>query len=201
MNDTISTPSFLENLRSTTAQSHIGLEDLPISKSILNPAVTNAEYAFYLDLMQDVVKDAEENIFPLTATIITDLDERLRNHLLTNDLKALAHTKTVRDVQPLSAGISNLTPAFALGILYVLEGSTLGGRVIYKNINTALGHDIENGASYFGGHGGHTGSHWKTFLGMMTQYEAENNNADEIIAGADYCYNAISNYFIANTPK
>jgi len=201
MNDTISTPSFLENLRHKTSQSHVSLEDLPISKSIMNPVVTNDEYTLYLDLMQDVVKDAEENIFPLTANIITDLADRNKNQLLVNDFKALGYTKRNTDVKPLSAGIENLTPAFALGIFYVLEGSTLGGRVIYKNINTVLGHDLENGASYFGGYGGQTGSQWKTFLGMMTQYEEQNNNADEIIAGADYCFNAISKYFIENSPK
>lgn len=201
MNDTISAPSFLENLRSKTSQSHVGLEDLPISKSIMNPHVTNEEYALYLDLMHDVVKDAEENIFPMVFDIITDNANRVKNHLLDNDIKALGHTKTNSDAKPLSSGIENLTHAFALGIFYVLEGSTLGGRVIYKNINTALGHNLESGASYFGGYGGQTGSQWKTFLGMMTQYEAQYNNAEEIIAGADYCYNAISKYFIENSPK
>lgn len=201
MNNTISAPLFLENLRTKTAQSHVALEDLPISKSIINPEVTNQEYILYLDLMKDVINDAESNIYPLTADIITDSNERLRNHLLDNDFKALGHKKVPTDVNPLSAGITNLTPAFALGIFYVLEGSSLGGRVIYKNINTALGYDIENGASYFGGYGGQTGSHWRTFIGMLTQYEEQNNNADEIIAGADHCYNAISRYLIEKSPK
>lgn len=201
MNDTISTPSFLENLRNNTAESHTGLEDLPISKSITNPEVTKEEYVLYLDLMKDVINDAETNIYPLTKNIISDIDNRYRNHLLDNDFKALGHTKAATDAKPLSAGIENLTPAFALGIFYVLEGSNLGGRVIFKNINTALGYDMESGASYFGGYGGQTGSQWRTFVGMMVEYEGQNNNADEIIAGADYCYNAISRYFTANTPK
>jgi len=201
MNDTISTPSFLENLRNKTAQSHVSLEDLPISKSITNPEVTKEEYVLYLDLMKDVINDAETNIFPLTADIITDSTDRYRNYLLDNDFKALGHTKKTTDAKPLSAGITNLTPAFALGIFYVLEGSNLGGRVIFKNINTALGYDVESGASYFAGYGGTTGSHWKTFIEMLTKYEAVSGNADEIIAGADYCYNAISNYFIENSPK
>lgn len=199
--NTTTTPSFLENLRSETAQSHIALEELPISKSITNPQVTKEDYVLYLDLMKDVIDDAEKNIFPITANIITDSSERLRNHLLDNDFKALGHTKANTDIKPLSSGITNLTPAFALGIFYVLEGSNLGGRVIFKNINAALGYDVESGASYFAGYGGTTGSHWRAFIEMLTRYEAANDNAEKIIAGADYCYNAISKHLIANTPN
>lgn len=201
MNDTVTIPSFLENLRSTTAQSHTNLEALPISASIMNPQVTNSEYALYLDLMHDVVKDAEENIFPALGDIITDLKDRSKNHLLEQDLKALGYTKANTEAKPLSASLENSSKAFAMGIFYVVEGSSLGGRVILKNINAALGHDIENGASYFGGYGGQTGSHWKNFLVQLTQYEAQNNNADEIIAGADYAFNAISRHFTENASK
>ncbi|MHA3787066.1 biliverdin-producing heme oxygenase [Flavobacterium hauense] len=198
--NTTTIPSFLDNLRTATSQSHINLEALPISASIMNPEVTNAEYALYLRLMYDVVKDAEDNIFPAIAAVITDLKERNKAYLLEKDLKALGNF-TESSSKPVSSLLDNPSIAFALGIMYVIEGSSLGGRVILKNINAALGHDIENGAAYFGGYGGQTGSYWKNFLGMLTEYETENNNADEIIAGADYAFNAISRHFSENTTK
>lgn len=64
MNETALAP-FLDKLRQATAQSHTDLESLPLSTVIVNPDVTNAEYAAYLTLMHDVVADTEENIFPL----------------------------------------------------------------------------------------------------------------------------------------
>jgi heme oxygenase len=201
MNNTVSTNSFLDNLRNATSQSHTNLEALPVSASIMNPKVTNGEYALYLNLMHDVVKDAEENIFPQLNEIITDLADRNKNQLLEQDLKFLGFSKENSNLKPLSESLQNPSKAFAMGIFYVIEGSSLGGRVILKNINTALGHDIENGASYFGGYGGQTGSHWKNFLGMLTQYEKENNAADEIIAGADYAFNAISRHFTENASR
>lgn len=201
MNDIIATPSFLENLRNATSQSHTNLEALPISASIMNPKVTNSEYALYLNLMHDVVKDAEENIFPQLNEIVADLTDRNKNHLLEQDLNFLGYSKESTNTKPLSESLQNPSKAFALGIFYVIEGSSLGGRVILKNINAALGHDIEKGASYFGGYGGQTGSHWKNFLGMLTQYEKDNNTADEIIAGADYAFNAISRHFTENTSR
>lgn len=194
MDEIVTTATFLENLRSTTSQSHTNLEALPISASIMNPEVTNYEYALYLNLMHDLVKDAEENIFPTISEIVTDLNDRNKTHLLEQDLKSLGVVKD-RDIKPLSESLSAPSKGFAMGIFYVIEGSSLGGRVILKNINTVLGHDIENGAAYFGGYGGQTGSYWKNFLSMLTQYEAENNNADQIIAGADYAFNAISRHF------
>ncbi|RDI13384.1 biliverdin-producing heme oxygenase [Flavobacterium sp. AG291] len=194
MNTLENSTIFLENLRKATSQSHTNLEALPISSSIMNPKVTNAEYALYLDLMHDVVKDAEENIFPALKDIVTDLDERNKTHLLEEDLKTLGLTK--KDVaNPLSDSLTNPSKAFAMGVFYVIEGSSLGGRVILKNISAALGHDIENGAAYFGGYGGQTGSYWKNFLAQLTQYESQSNSSEEIIAGADYAFNAISNHF------
>lgn len=200
MNETVTIPSFLENLRNATAQSHTSLEALPISASIMNPNVSNAEYALYLDLMHNVVKDAEDNIFPGISDIVTDMSDRNKSHLLEQDLKTLGIAKE-KNAKPLSESLENTSKGFAMGIFYVIEGSSLGGRVILKNINAALGHTIENGAAYFGGYGGQTGSYWKNFLAQLTQYADQNNNADEIIAGADYAFNAISNHFSENASR
>lgn len=200
MNNTAPTVTFLENLRSATAQSHTSLEKLPVSESIINPEVTKEQYTLYLSLMQDVVKDAEENIFPLLKNVVTDLKERNKNHLLSNDLTVLGYHKK-EEIKPLSAALNNHSVAFALGIMYVIEGSSLGGRVILKNITDALGYTPENGASYFGGYGNKTGSHWKNFLAALTLFEAENNCAEDIIAGADFAFNAINLHFTKNTSK
>ncbi|SFQ42378.1 biliverdin-producing heme oxygenase [Flavobacterium akiainvivens] len=194
MENTTTAPLFLENLRNLTAQSHTALEALPVSESVVNPAITNAEYANYLNLMHDVVKDVEENIFPLIATVITDLDARKKVAHIEADLAFLGHAKDGYQ-KVLTGNLQNITPAFALGVAYVVEGSTLGGRVILKNINTALGHDAENGAAFFSGYGGQTGSMWKGYLAPFTAFEAENNAGAEIIAGANHAYDAIAAHF------
>jgi len=192
--NTTTQPGFLDSLRTSTATSHTALEAMPVSVSIMKPDVTNAEYALYLDLMYDVVKDAEENIFPLIANVIPDLEARNKTQQLKADLAFLGKDKSGYH-KALSSKIDTLTPAFALGIMYTVEGSSLGGRVILKNINGVLGHDAENGARYFSGYGGQTGSMWKSFLGQMMQYEAQNDAAQEIIAGANFAFDAIAAHF------
>jgi heme oxygenase len=51
----------------------------------------------------------------------------------------------------------------ALGSLYVIEGSALGGRVIAPHLKRSLGLDQGRGASYFHGFGGETGVMWAGF--------------------------------------
>jgi heme oxygenase (biliverdin-IX-beta and delta-forming) len=194
MDNTTTAPLFLENLRNATAQSHTALEALPVSASVMNPRVDNAQYAHYLALMHDVVKDAELNIFPILSAIIPNLEARHKTAAIEADLALLGHAKSGY-VKVLSGGGQNLTPAFALGIMYTVEGSSLGGRVILKNINAALGHDAQNGAQYFSGYGGQTGSMWKSFLSHLAAFEAQNNATNEIIAGANHAFDAIAAHF------
>ncbi len=194
MNNTQTAPLFLEHLRNSTAQSHTALEALPVSASIMDPAVTNSTYARYLGLMHDVVKDAELNIFPLLSGIVPDLEARNKTAQIENDLAFLGDAKGGYE-KVLSASLKSLSPAFALGIMYTVEGSSLGGRVILKNIQAALGHDAQNGASYFSGYGGQTGSMWKSFLANLANYETHSHATEEIIAGANYAFDAIAAHF------
>src|ERR1051325_6384782 len=109
---TITSPLFLEKLRQAPAQSHTSLEQLPISSSIINPDVTPAEYILYLSLMQDVVIDTEENIYPKLKGIITDLEERKKAQLIEKDLQSLGFLKE-KWAKPITAGLSSITPGFA----------------------------------------------------------------------------------------
>jgi heme oxygenase (biliverdin-IX-beta and delta-forming) len=194
MSDTTTATTFLDNLRNATQQSHTALEALPLSASILKPDVTNAEYAKYLTLMHDVVKDAEENIFPALSPYVSGLDLRNKTHFIEADLATLGSPAT--DYKKVfTADNDRFSSAFAMGILYVIEGSSLGGRVILKNITGALGHNAESGAAYFSGYGNQTGSHWKSFLAELIQFEAENNAGDEIIAGANFAFDTIHAHF------
>ncbi|RZJ76150.1 MAG: heme oxygenase [Flavobacterium sp.] len=198
--DQTTTLTFLERLRKNTAQSHTMLEALPLSSSITKPEVTGAEYKLYLSLMADVVKDAEENIYPIISDVVKDLESRKKAHFIEADL-AILNAEVKPSSLPLSKAKDIISAGFALGIMYVVEGSTLGGRVILKNIKESLGYGENNGARYFAGYGGQTGSRWKMFLEVMVEYAEKHNCEDDIIAGADFAFTAISNHFIENSAK
>lgn len=194
MTQNTDTASFLDRLRSETAQAHTALERIPVSESILKNSVTNSQYAAYLRLMYEVVVSLETRIHPQISHIITDLDDRQKSKDLENDLKLIGFQvpDEVKNVFDQSGNI-----AFSLGIAYVVEGSALGGRFILKNIQSVLGHDENSGASYFAGYGNKTGSMWKCFLSQMTQYVSETACEEDVIAGANHAFNAIHNHLDA----
>lgn len=184
---------FLHTLKTQTAGAHKKLENLPVSSSVLSPEMKTEDYAHYLKLMYEVHHDVEENIFPLLSGCIHDLKERKKKHFIEEDLAFLKYTK------PLASRVfntENITIPFALGILYVVEGSSLGGRFILKNIETIKGLNEGKGVLYFTGYGNKTGSHWKSFLNVLTEYQEENNCEDEIIKGAIYAFDCIHDHFV-----
>lgn len=195
--DESATISFLNNLRTKTAESHKELEALPISKSIVDPKITIEEYALYLSLMHDVVQDLEENIYPILSGVISDLNERKKAHLILNDLRNIGIEKKQLSFPLKNA--SEISVPFAMGMMYVVEGSTLGGRFILKNIQESLNFNEENGASYFSGYGNKTGSFWKNYLNSLTHFETQNNSEEEIIAGADYAFRVIGEHLSKNS--
>ena len=193
--ETITTINFLDRLRTQTAKAHQNLELVPVSQSITSPDITLAAYHHYLSLMADVIASTETRVQPVLTAIIPDMAQRNKAHGLLRDLENTGFVKThyttvFRHSEP-------FTIPFALGIFYVVEGSTLGGRFILKNVQQALGFDAENGAAYFAGYGNQSGSMWKAFLAVLTNYESKTGTANEIIAGAAYAFESIHNHLSA----
>lgn len=184
--------AFLGRLRSQTDVSHKRLEALPLSKILVDTQITVVDYSKYLELMHDVVYQMERVIFPILQSYVCDLEERKKAHLILSDLEVLGHQKSTSSDVFDSAAVSNT--GFAMGMLYVLEGSTLGGRFILKNISENLGFDATKGASYFAGYGNKTGSAWKNFLAILTAFEADHEAETDIIKGADYAFQAIEKH-------
>lgn len=106
------------------------------------------------------------------------LSTRRRSHWIVEDLAELEDgtpTGELRRLQPIdwdkvvrgnpgpgAHGVGSeaeFTAAF-LGTFYVLEGSTLGGRIIARHLEPAFGFEGGKGNAYFRGHGEATGALW-----------------------------------------
>jgi heme oxygenase len=103
------------------------------------------------------------------------LTPRRRLHLLTADLTALGVSKPEIAALPMCPLITLYDSAEALGSLYVLEGSTLGGKLIQRNIQRCLGMPILSGCTYFNGYGADTDMMWKAFLLVLDAAPAADN--------------------------
>jgi len=184
--------NFLSDLKIQTSDSHKKLEELPVSMSIMSPEMKIEDYTYYLSLMHDVHNDTETLIFPLFSDLIEDLEHRRKKQLIENDLLFLNSNKTDSEKVFQTEGISI---PFALGILYVVEGSTLGGRFILKNVSKFPELSGDKGVSYFNGYGERTGSFWKSFLNFLSEYEQKHDCGDAIIEGAIFAFDSIYKHF------
>lgn len=196
MTETQQTIAFPQRLRNETASLHSALEELPISRNLMSADLNENSYAEYLSLMYGVVRDVETSIFPLLKNVVPDINERRMLAFLSEDL---AYLGRVADNKSEVFG-ENHSEAFAVGILYVLEGSSLGGRVILKNVQKHLDINEINGGRYFAGYGENTGPKWKSFMAFLAAYEGRTNNGDEIVAGANFAFARIKEHLEKSTP-
>ena len=175
---------FLKELRSITSPAHKKLEEATLSKKIISENLSVNEYAAYLEKMLVVMNSFEKEIFPLLKPHFTDLDQRTKVALLEKDLNVLSQKVSLKK-SDFSGFPSHHSVAYNMGAFYVLEGSILGGKFIYKNINATLGFDAEHGATYFNGYGAETGKLWSAFMEQFCSYALQSQNQKEIIQGAD----------------
>ena len=186
-------PAFLALLRQSTTAQHIQLEETKLSKALLSNDVSPEDYTAYLLKMQAVIFFCEHTIFPLIKDIIPVIDERRKLPLINKDLEYLGNQQpAINNFHPFDNSIS---AGFAMGYMYVIEGSTLGGRVILKHISDKLGVTENNGGSFFAGYGVTTGSKWKNFIETLVVYEEKCKCGDEIIEGAKQAFESIYNFF------
>lgn len=73
----------------------------------------------------------------------------------------------------------------ALGALYVIEGSTLGGRVITKMMQRQLETDSMEGFTFFHGYGDETESRWATFKELLNDKARNIADTETVIRAAD----------------
>jgi heme oxygenase len=88
------------------------------------------------------------------------------------------------------------TFAHALGALYVLEGSSLGGRVILREVEVRIGPRITGATRFFGGRGTTPGQAWQAFKIALDAFGHEwPNLGGDVVSGAEGVFHAIIDWF------
>lgn len=152
-----------DELKEKTRDVHTDLERTLLSHIQL---VHNVErYASLLTLMYGYYAAIENRLDSFRAAI-PDYDRRRKSQAIVGDLTKLAHPV---DGIALCVDIPiiNSIPQ-ALGAMYVLEGSTLGGKVISKMLSKQLP-SIANSLTFFQGYGDDTMGMWQKFKQYLHQ--------------------------------
>ncbi len=190
---------FLKDLKQTTAGLHTLLESNALLSALLSPSLSVHQYYCYLFLMQKITVVYEQNIAGRLHNSFQQWTPRKSSPLLTADLQQVGY-------QPPSAYVTadfqlsanRQTDAFAAGIMYVMEGSKLGGKVIFRHIHRYLGFSATNGAAYLADEGADTFGRWKQFLHEFSTFIVQSNGEEQTIAGAKYAFSSIYNYLEFN---
>jgi heme oxygenase len=107
-------------------------------------------------------------------------ESRCKAELLIKDLVALGLGKDEIIRLPQCDPLMPLpSSAAVLGSMYVVEGSTLGGAIIAREVERRLGFDVETGCAYFKSYGRDVAVMWKRFGAMLL--EASSPEADDVI--------------------
>lgn len=153
--------SLLASLKSSTADRHealeAGLDVMHRVRSIDDyRALLNRFYAVHAPLEHALAAAFD------WRQLGWDFDGRRKSPLLFTDLKALGATPPTG--LALAAGaFCPATLAEAVGTLYVVEGSTLGGQMISRHFTQLLGLTPETGGKFFHGYGPATGNRWREY--------------------------------------
>lgn len=175
--------SIAEIVKRETAEEHQAAEDMlnpklqGIAKTADYIAILSSFYGFYRPLQEKISGFIREQD-------LADIHERNSSRLIEKDLTELGfpleNIKISIDLPRINSAAS------AFGALYVMEGSTLGGRMIRKMLlkNEQLNLS-EKTVQFFNGYGNETGTRWRNFQ------EALNNQSDtnEVVFSARQTFN------------
>ena len=161
-------------LKEATAVLH-GEVDLKLSKNLNG---RRDGYPVFLRIMASAILPLEDLLTAKNAAaFVTDWPLRSRSAELKADLAALGLEPYVEAIE-----LPDFGEAHALGIMYVLEGSRLGGRVILSRLaggSKAL-------PTRFLSHG--HGRLWQSFLSQLEMSDAAQRHTEKLVEGATFAF-------------
>ena len=183
-------PALLPRLRLETRPFHDSVEANAFNKALAAGRVTAAQTAQFLARMYGFVQLYEAALQRHAAAFGPEwqLELRYRAPLILNDLARLGYPAA----PPLCPALPPLeTRAQLLGAMYVLEGSTLGGQVIARQLAAA---DIA-GRTFFAGRAERTGPLWKQF-GQLLEAAGASEAPAAIVASAILTFQTLAAWLI-----
>ncbi len=176
-------PSLLEALRAGTGLLHVALEKrLPFFAQDLDADwyrhLLQAYYGFYAPI-EAALHDSGLIAAGYDAVV------RVKTPTLLRDLHALGLNDLAISALPRCTELPIFdAPAACLGALYVLEGATLGGQVLRREMAQRLGIDASNGGAFLNVYGAETGRRWKDFLDYLGRQTLDAHAKQRAVAAA-----------------
>lgn len=183
----------LERLKAETAAEHTDIER---AADILNPRLELEQYRAYLERTLGFYLVVEHDLWRMGVWDALGLPamEREKLPILAEDIVLLGNLEP-ENISPCPEGPSYGSTAEAVGGAYVLEGSTLGGRVISRHIQRVFGPNVPR--SFLECYGSSTGEQWQGFRVALSRYARTRELEDQIISGARETFRTFTSWLKA----
>ena len=177
-------PPILARLRAETRPYHDAVEQNEFNQALGAGTPSAEATARFLAKMYGFLQPYEAQLRHHAEALgpAWEIAERQRAHLILDDLGVPASALPLCPTMPPLATVPQL-----LGAMYVVEGSTLGGQVLARQLAKA---DIDL-RRYFIGYGERTGPRWKAFCHLLAA-AATPANEDAIVQSASHTFQQLA---------
>jgi heme oxygenase len=181
-----------EALKAYTKQPHQELERVIIHH--IKQLESKADYVNLLKIFYGFIKPVEQRLAAkIDQQIVSDMDQRRKTDWILQDISFL-------DGRHSSLAFADDLPQLntveeALGAMYVLEGSTLGGKFISKMISEKLDISLNEGFTFFNGYKEHTGLMWTRFKEVLNNYLGDESTTNSVAEAANQTFIKFKKWF------
>lgn len=182
--------SRISSLRAATTTQHQELDGLI---RLMDENVQKSYYAKILSLFFGFVSSFEASLFshPEWLSNLPEIARRKKSDKLRADLEQL-------DINPIHLPVNQNPPptrefAEALGVMYVMEGSTLGGQMMTKHLAKKF---PELSHHYMRGYESETGKMWQQFLAALEKFELSSDEEEKMKKAAQATFTSLKNWFV-----
>jgi heme oxygenase (biliverdin-IX-beta and delta-forming) len=166
---------FLARLRTATGLHHASLESSPLLAALMTPDLDRAVYTAILRKFYGFMRPLEARAYrpEIWEGWGLEMAKRRKVALLEQDLAYLGSSSGL-DAIPFCEDLPCTDHlAQCIGVIYVCEGSTLGGRVISRKLEQSLGINPGRGGLFFSGYGSRTKLLWNDLCEKIESHARE----------------------------
>lgn len=175
-------------IKEATKSAHQQLEVVVIKK--LKAIRSKADYADLLKHFYAYFSKVEQAVAPyINSDVLADHATRRNSAYLKQDIEALGFDTTELP-HAQAPQIDNVQAA--MGALYVMEGSVMGGKIIVQMLGKA---GITEGLSFFSGYGEETGRVWTVFIEALDSVGTTGADIEAAIAAANKTFSQFEKTF------
>lgn len=171
-------------LKVHTRPQHAQIEENPLTSAIMKQEVRLIDYVKLIKKYYGFYKAVEDNFANCPDWRFYDIDlfQRQKTQALHEDLYSFGLSNSKIQEIPLCQELPPMKHfAEQWGVMYVLEGATLGGQIISRHIKQKLPISSNRGGKFFEGYGNNTGLMWKRFKESLERYAELNKDQHEKI--------------------